>query len=526
MKNNISNLKVVNTKTKSYNIIKSNLLELNYLYKKFLKLIDNFEDNEEILKIHQNITEKYSHLYFINALEFYSKRISSYKYKKNTKLIKAFESKYYYSCTLINKKIVNNLFKTKYLTYINIVCTHKKSETEYIDYYNNFNASIIVHGKRKKISFYNIYDLMDLPFSCVEKKKIYKIFSNKIKANEAKFKKYILRTIIKNAKTTNYFLFTIHKNGIKNNFIIMAIKVIENSNIIQKYITYKKHLLGIQNILHLEVFSYHYNYKQAFHFESNKISSVFSDFGDEYIKNISGLLNKKIFINKNINNKGLTITDLSGNGFTLLQSFDEITVDSMFILFHELGHLSYSFYSENKIVVTNDTIFSEISAITNELILNDYLMENKMLYNNLYFLDSTLKILTKGIESFKLLNSIYRLKNINYFSIKDKYYKIIKELYKNQIVVEKGNIDFIIDNFIFNDIYYLHYMIALIISINIFIKIRKCPNGITEYINFLKHSSMCSDIDEAVKIVGIDLNKESTYENVVNYLYTLMKNNN
>ena len=105
------------------------------------------------------------------------------------------------------------------------------------------------------------------------------------------------------------------------------------------------------------------------------------------------------------------------------------------------------------------------------------------------------------------------------------YYKIITELYKNQLIIEEGNIDFIIDNFISNDIYYLRYMLALIISVNIFINIKNHSNGINEYINFLKYSSLCSDIDEALKIVGIGLNEIITYERVIEYLYELMKYN-
>ena len=68
-------------------------------------------------------------------------------------------------------------------------------------------------------------------------------------------------------------------------------------------------------------------------------------------------------------------------------------------------------------------------------------------------------------------------------------------------------------------------MLALIISINIFINIKNNSNGINEYINFLKYSSLCSNIDEALKNVGIDLKKIITYERVIEYLYELMKYN-
>ena len=68
-------------------------------------------------------------------------------------------------------------------------------------------------------------------------------------------------------------------------------------------------------------------------------------------------------------------------------------------------------------------------------------------------------------------------------------------------------------------------MLALIISINIFINIKNNSNGINEYINFLKYSSLCSNIDEALKNVGIDLKKIITYERVIEYLYDDVKHN-
>ena len=64
MKHHIFNFKVINIENRDSNKIKSNLTELNYLYQKFLKLSN--EDEEKIIDIHQIITEKYSHLQFLN----------------------------------------------------------------------------------------------------------------------------------------------------------------------------------------------------------------------------------------------------------------------------------------------------------------------------------------------------------------------------------------------------------------------------------------------------------------------------
>lgn len=151
MKHHIFNFRIINIENKDTIILKSSWLEINHLYLKFLKLIN--EDKEKAIDIHQSITEKYSHLQFTNALEFYSKKISICKYKKNKKTIKTFESKYNYSCSLIVKKITDNSYKQKYLQYINTIYTSKKDNAEYIDYYNSFNASLIIHGKKSKLHF-------------------------------------------------------------------------------------------------------------------------------------------------------------------------------------------------------------------------------------------------------------------------------------------------------------------------------------------------------------------------------------
>ena len=66
MKHHIFNFRVINIENKDTNILKSNLLEINHLYLKFLKLIN--EDKEKAIDIHQSITKKYSYLQFTNDI--------------------------------------------------------------------------------------------------------------------------------------------------------------------------------------------------------------------------------------------------------------------------------------------------------------------------------------------------------------------------------------------------------------------------------------------------------------------------
>ncbi|MBQ7140077.1 MAG: hypothetical protein IJO32_01080 [Bacilli bacterium] len=509
--------KVIND-LKKYDM-KYNLKELKKIYCEFIKIINNSKNHSNIVRFHKRITYTYSNMKYDNFYNFYSKKINRLQFEKNNKTIQKFKNKYIKTCDLLFdyfQKFSRNNSDNKYLLYLKQ--NYKISKDEYyIKFYNNFKVDVFVENKKIMVSFSNIYDLMDLINSHSNKEYIYHKFTKKINEYEKRFKKHIVSIINNNLCIENYFSNILTENNINYNCLCNIKTIIKRSEILNMYVSYKKKILKNDNLFQIELFSYNYYYNINFKLEN--ILEVFSLFGENYISNIKNKLQNSIIIDNTLNNKGLTISNLSGNGFILIKNLN--TIENIFVTVHELGHLMYNYYIDNKFMTSKEILISEISAILNEILLNDYLVKNN-LSNNIYFLDSVMKILVNGIIEFEFLEDIYLYHNNDYSYIKEKYYEITKNLYNEEVHINKDNIDFIIDNNIYNDIYPLRYIVALIISINIFKNIQEDSNYINKYFKFIKQSSSVNSIDEALKILNINLKQKKVYENMISYLYNII----
>ena len=110
---------------------------------------------------------------------------------------------------------------------------------------------------------------------------------------------------------------------------------------------------------------------------------------------------------------------------------------------------------------------------------------------------------------------------MNYLSIKNEYLRLLKEIYGDNLNLDNSDVDIIINNNIFNGVYLLRYIFALIISINIKIKLDNDLNYVNKYQKFIKCSSSSESIDELLNLLDLDTNDESIYENVINYVEKL-----
>lgn len=126
-----------------------------------------------------------------------------------------------------------------------------------------------------------------------------------------------------------------------------------------------------------------------------------------------------------------------------------------------------------------------------------------------------------GIIEHNLFNYIYIKNNMNYLSIKNEYLRLLKEIYGDNLNLDNSDVDIIINNNIFNGVYLLRYIFALIISINIKIKLDNDLNYVNKYQKFIKCSSSSESIDELLNLLDLDTNDESIYENVINYVEKL-----
>lgn len=488
-----------------------------YLNKKICELIKQINkkcDYKDVKNDHYNITCKLSNIVYKNLYDFYSKKISLKQFRKNKKIIKKIYNKYNYSCNLlINNFFVNN---DKYLIYLNE--NLKKPKKAINKFLENFKEKIIIEDNEVIISLYNIYNIIDSQKDICNKKQIYYEFIKKIRIHERRFKRYFENQIKSNLKNKNY----ISNIAIDNNINLISLskfqQKINDINIIEKYIELKKSKLSVNDLLPIELFSS--NCESKFILQKDDLINIFSAFGDNYVELITNKMDNDIFVNITTANMGVNISDTYGNSMILFNESN--TIEDNYILIHELGHSIYNYYVNNKLLISKDILSSEICALVNELLLNDYFMKNGIV-NSTYFLDSIMKIIVDGIVEYDLSKYIYIKNNVNYFSIKKEYIKILKKIYGNNLSLENSDLDMIINNNILNGIYLLRYVFALIISINIKIKIDDDLNYVSKYQKFIKDSSNSKSIDELLNMLDIDINDDSIYENVIKYIVICIK---
>lgn len=501
------------------NAYRSNITNIKdsciYLNKKIYKLIKQIKrkcNYKDIKNSHYDITCKLSGIKYKNLYNFYSKNISLRQFKQNKKSIKKVYKKYNYSCKLLINKFYDN--NDKYLIYLNEKL--KKSTNETNNFFENFTKKNIIENKKLTVSLYNIYNVIDLEKDIRNKTKIYCEFIKKIKIHERQFKRYFEKQIKKDLENKNYSIDTLNSNNINLNCLIKFQQKLNDSGIIEKYIDYKKSKLDIYDLHPIELFSSDYESKHKFNEED--FNNIFSVFGDNYIKLITNKINNGIFANKTTEIMGINVSDIYGNSMIIFNESN--TIEDNFIIIHELGHSFYNYYVDNKLLIAKDILSSEICALVNELLLNDYFMKNGIM-NSTYFLDSIMKIIVDGIIEHNLFNYIYIKNNINYFSIKEEYLRLLKEIYGDNLNLDNSDVDIIINNNISNGVYLLRYIFALIISINIKIKLDNDLNYVNKYQKFIKYSSSSESVDELLNLLDLDTNDESIYENVINYVEKL-----
>ncbi len=224
-------------------------------------------------------------------------------------------------------------------------------------------------------------------------------------------------------------------------------------------------------------------------------------------------------------------------------NFDE-TLGSISTLVHELGHSlnSYYFTKEQDIYASCKIFYAEIASITNEMLLSYYWLDK---YKNNQ--EMTINILCELIDGFFATttrqvifsNFEYEInKNLNdnkpitsdvilstYYNMIDKYQgisastskRLASEPYKYSLATILRISHFYVGNF-----YVYKYAIGQIVAILISWKIYNNDSDMIEkYYRFLKSGTSLSPIN-TIKLLGIDLYDNNTYNEVSDILEQLV----
>ncbi len=325
-------------------------------------------------------------------------------------------------------------------------------------------------------------------------------------------------------------------------------------DIYKQYIHIKKNLLKAHlHLKELEPWDYsvdliHKEIKVAIPEAQQMILEGLSPLGEDYISHI-----KEAFGNQWIDwmpkpNKLTGAYSIGGvkglDKYYILTNFNG-TLESVETIAHELGHSMNSYYSVKKQKVYPETsiFYAEIASITTETLFIFYLLNknknNKELINvflthlfDNFFACTTRQIIFSNFEYLAnekinksepftpdVAEKMYLDLVKEYEGLSEqKYKKNLKEPYKNALSTILRIPHFYAGNF-----YVYKYAIGQICGLIMANKIYQGDQqAVKDFINFLSSGSSLSNLD-TIKLLGIDLTKNTPYIEVLSILKNLLK---
>ena len=195
----------------------------------------------------------------------------------------------------------------------------------------------------------------------------------------------------------------------------------------------------------------------------------------------------------------------------------EDTLNDVSTVAHELGHSMHSYYSckNNDRIYSSYKIFvAEVASTTNELLLNDYLLNKvetkeeklEILSNlmNLYYATLVRQTMFSEFE-----RDIYKLREegnqITHDMLEDKYFDLCKKYFGNNVVVdEKIKYEWSRIPHFYYGFYVYKYATSIAASTYIKEKLVNDPTFVDKYIKFLSSGGSMDPLDE-LKLVDVDL---------------------
>ena len=195
----------------------------------------------------------------------------------------------------------------------------------------------------------------------------------------------------------------------------------------------------------------------------------------------------------------------------------EDTLNDVSTLAHELGHSMHSYYSckNNDRIYADYKIFvAEVASTTNELLLNDYLLNKveskeeklEILSNlmNLYYTTIVRQTMFSEFERY-----IYKLREdenqITHDILEDKYLTLCKKYFGNNVIVDdKIKYEWSRIPHFYYGFYVYKYATSISAATYIKEQLVSDPSFVDKYIKFLSSGGSMDPLDE-LKLVDVDL---------------------
>ena len=260
------------------------------------------------------------------------------------------------------------------------------------------------------------------------------------------------------------------------------------------------------------------------------IINALKPLGEEYLEYLNRKLNDNsidYFPNEN-KNSGAYCSHCYGAKTVVLTNYI-YNYNSVSTLCHELGHCINAEYFLNAqpYEKANISIFAaEIASTTNEILLNQYMLDSAKKKDKSYylhhFLDDVRSTIFRQIifTEFELYahQKIENNEPITYEDLNNYYLDLNKKFYgKSLIIPDKLQYEWMCVPHFYSPFYVFTYATGLVTAIAIADKILSDNEFYKSYINFLKNGTNRPAID-VLKEIGIDLTSDQPYEIAFNFI--------
>ncbi len=260
------------------------------------------------------------------------------------------------------------------------------------------------------------------------------------------------------------------------------------------------------------------------------IANALKPLGEEYLDHLNRKLNDNsidYFPNEN-KNSGAYCSHCYGANTVVLTNYI-YNYNSVSTLCHELGHCINAEYFLNAqpYEKANISIFAaEIASTTNEILLNQYMLNNSKKRDKSYylhhFLDDVRSTIFRQIifTEFELYahQKIENNEPITYVDLNNYYLDLNKKFYgKSLIIPDNLQYEWMCVPHFYSPYYVFTYATGLVTAIAIVDKILSDNKFYQSYINFLKNGTNKPAI-EVLKEIDIDLTTDKPYEIAFNFI--------
>lgn len=351
------------------------------------------------------------------------------------------------------------------------------------------------------------------------------LYFGNVKKNVIEAKKRNYAGALKMALGSNFIEEKIYEN--------LVVTVRENTHVLQDYLDYRKTVLGYDDLHFYDLFlplAQGTEKKYTFEEAEEIILEALMPLGTEYISVVKKAFSERwldVFPKENKVSGAYAIGVYGVHPYSLL-NFNG-TLNDIFTIAHELGHVMHSYYSnlEQEYINSNYTIFcAEVASTVNEQLLYHHLlqtatskeMKKYLLNDHLDSLRSTFFRQTLFAEFEKNAHELVENNQPLTESILSDMYKSLYENYygKDFVIDEALKYEWARIPHFYSAFYVYQYATGISAAIAISDKIIKDKNyDINDYLNFLKSGDSDYSV-ELLKLAKVDMSRPDPVQATIN----------